>query len=152
MKRDTKLSLEDHATEIKKLVGAAYADLPRHHQKDMTLDIFCNSLNHAYLQRHLLAIKPRSLAEAVEAGSEYGANFRQIDEDKAIDQVRAAQAKPSEIKLLLQALRQLTTEVEGLKKTQKATTNDKKKGVCWKFGEEGHLQRNCKATKERGNE
>ena len=160
MKRDTKLSLEDHATEIKKLVGIAYADLPRHHQEEMTLDIFSNSLNHAYLQRHLLAIKPRSLAEAVEAGSEYlqikpgsayGANVRQIDEDEAIDQVRAAQTKPSEMELLLQALRQLTTEVEGLKKTQKATT-DKKKGVCWKCGEEGHLQRNCKATKEAGNE
>ena len=91
----------------------------------MTLDLFCSSLNQ-YLQRHLLAIKPGSLAEAVEAGSEYpqikpgsayGANACQIDEDEAIDQVRAAQAKPSDMELLLQTLRQLTTKVEGLKKT-----------------------------------
>ena len=161
LRRDTKLSLEEHATEVKKLVGLAYADLPSYHQEAMTMDLFCNSLNHAYLQRHLLAIKPESLKEAVEAGSEflqikptstYGANVRQVDENELPDQVQAAQAKPSEMELLLQALRQLTTEVEGLKKTHKTSTDRKKKGVCWKCGQEGHLQRDCPVSKAAGNE
>ena len=95
IKRDTKLLLDDHATEIKKLVKVAYADLPRYHQEEMTMDLFCNSLNHAYLQRHTLAIKPGNLVETVEEGSEYlqiksgstyGANFHQIDEDDTLDQ------------------------------------------------------------------
>ena len=125
MKKDTKLSSEDHATEIKKSVGIAYAYLPRHHQEEMTLDLFCSSLNQ-YLQRHPLAINPGSLVEAVEAGSDYpqikpgsayGVNACQIDEDEAIDQARAAQTKLSDMELLLQTLRQLTTKVEGLKKT-----------------------------------
>ena len=44
LKQDTKLPLTDHATEVKKLVDATYAYLP-------------NSLNDAYLLRHLLAVK-----------------------------------------------------------------------------------------------
>ena len=93
--------MEDHATKIKKLVGVAYADLPRYHQEEMNLDLFCNSLNHAYLQRPLLVIKPGSLTEAVEAGSEYlqiklgstyGANVHQVDKDDTLDQEQADQA------------------------------------------------------------
>ena len=38
IKRDVKFSLEDHATEVKKLVGLAHADLPRYHQEEMTLN------------------------------------------------------------------------------------------------------------------
>ena len=71
LKRNTKRSLIDHATEEKKLVEAAYADLPRTHRQDIKLDLFCNSLNHAYLQINLLAMKPQSLTKAMQAGNEY---------------------------------------------------------------------------------
>ena len=87
----------------------------------MTLDLFYHFLNHVYLQKHLLAIKPRSVTEAVEAGSKYfqiklgftyGANVCQVDEDEALNQVRAAQTKPSEIELLLQVLQQLCSDIQ----------------------------------------
>ena len=58
--RDTKLSLTDQATDVKRLVKAAYADLPWAHQEEMMLDLFCSSLNHTYLNRYLLAINPQS--------------------------------------------------------------------------------------------
>ena len=61
--------LIDHSREVKNLVETAYADLPRTKRQEVTLDLFCNLLNYAYLQRHLLAIKLQSLSEAVEAGS-----------------------------------------------------------------------------------
>ena len=60
------------------------------------------------------------------------ANIRQVDENNIHNQMQATQAKPSEKELLLQALRQLTTKVEELKKTRKSATDVKKKEVCWK--------------------
>ena len=71
LKRDTKLSLTDYATKVKRLMQAAHADLPRVHKQEMTLDLFCSSLNHFYLHSHLVAMKPQSLSEAVQAGNEY---------------------------------------------------------------------------------
>ena len=58
--RNTKLSLTDQATDVKRLVKAAYADLPWAHQEEMMLDLFCSSLNPTYLNRYLLAINPQS--------------------------------------------------------------------------------------------
>ena len=119
------------------------------------MGLFCNSLSHGYLQKHLLATKPKSLKEGVAAvsefrqiklGSTYEANIRHVDKNEKPNQVQTAQAKLSEMELLLQALRELTTEAEGFKKTRKSSTDVKKKGVCWKYRKEGHLQRDCKAT------
>ena len=103
------------------MIGLAYADLPRYHQGNITLDLFCKFLSNAYLQKHLLTIKPENLTEAVEAGGEYfriepgstlGTNDRQVDKENTPDQVQATPAKPSEIEMLLQALRHWTSELE----------------------------------------
>ena len=122
-----------------KLVGLAYADLPRYHQEEMTLDLFCSSLCNAYLQRHLLAIKPGSEYLHIKPGSTFGTNVRQVDEENAPDQVQATQTNPSAMEILLQALRRLMSGVEELKETRRTTTDNKKKGICWKCGKEGHL-------------
>ena len=80
LNRDTKHSLTDHATEVKKLVEAAYVDFPKEHRQEMALDLFCNSLNPAYLQRHLLAMKLQSLTNANPK-----VTIRQIDEETGPD-------------------------------------------------------------------
>ena len=150
LKRDARLSLTDHATEVKRLVEAAYADLPQARRKGMILDLFCNSLNQAYLQRHPLAIRPQSLSEALKAGNEYlqikpnsnpGVTIRQIDEEKGNPKaVQVAQSKPTEMEVLLQALRQLTSKIASLKQTQKTNApKPNKKGPCWKCGGTKHL-------------
>ena len=37
----------------------------------MALEVFANTLGNAYLQRHLLAVGPRDLDEAIRAGNEF---------------------------------------------------------------------------------
>ena len=160
LKKDTKLS--EHATAVKKIVEAAYGDLPQDHRIEMTLELFCSSLNNAYLQRHLLAIKPQDLDEAVEAGTEYlqiqpshnsESNIRQVDEETTPTPVQANQTKPSELELLMQSLQQLTTELAKLKYTHKTPVPTKtKKKVCWKCGTEKHFQRDCKLPTQSGHE
>lgn len=81
------------------------------------LELFCRSINHAYLQRHLLAINLWSLAKEVESRTEYlqiqpdhnpGISIGQVDKETTPSPVQANQAKPSEMELLLQALQRLT--------------------------------------------
>ena len=107
----------------------------------MILYLFCNSLNQAYLQRHLLAMRPQNLAEAVKAGNEYlqikpnsspEVTSRQVEKGEGHPEtVQVAQSKPMEMETLFQALRQLTSEVAGLKQAQKTNTSKpKKKGPC----------------------
>ena len=143
LKRDARLSLTDQATEVKRLVEAAYADL--------LLDLFCNSLNQACLQRHLLAIRPQSLAEAVKVRNKYlqikpnsspGVTIRQVEEEEGHPEtVQVTQSKPTEMETLLQALRQLTSEVASLKQAQRTSASKpKRKGPCWRCGDDGHLQ------------
>ena len=57
--------------EVERLVNLAYPTLPDVHRATMALDLFCSSLGHAYLQRHLLAVPTPTLADAVQAGNEY---------------------------------------------------------------------------------
>ena len=52
LKQDTKLSLREQATTVKKLVEAGYADLPQNHRIETTLELFYSSINNVYLQRH----------------------------------------------------------------------------------------------------
>ena len=65
LKRDSRQSLHDHAIDVEKLVRKAFGELPEMVQTSMMLDAFCSLLGNATLQRHLLAIRPETLAEAV---------------------------------------------------------------------------------------
>ena len=71
LKKEPRQSLHDHAIEIEKLVRKAFGELPEEVQTNMMLDAFCGSLGNATLQRHLLAIRPETLNEAVQHGQEY---------------------------------------------------------------------------------
>ena len=70
LKRDTKLSLTDHATEIKKLVEAAYADLPRTPTGN-DIGPVLKFIEPCLLAEAPVGHKPQSLTEAVQAGNEY---------------------------------------------------------------------------------
>ena len=71
IKKELSTSLQTHASRVKELVGIAYQEMPRGLQDQLALDQFINTLNHTGLQRHLLAVRPEGLSEAVTAGCEY---------------------------------------------------------------------------------
>ena len=106
LKRDTKLSLRDHATMVKKLVEAAYADLP---QGRNCAGIILQLHQPCIPTRHLFAINLQNLAKVVEAKTEYlqlqpghnpGPGIRQVDTETTPSQVQANQARHSEVELL----------------------------------------------------
>jgi hypothetical protein len=71
LKKTAQQTLHEHAAEIQRLVSLAYQDLPVRNQNTLALESFFNTLSHPALQRHLLAIRPDSLTQAVQAGNEF---------------------------------------------------------------------------------
>ena len=92
LKRDYKITLQEHASEVEKLVGIAYEDLPPRHREQMALDTFHSSLGNAYLQRHLLAIPTPNLEMAVRAGNDY----LQIKPTGPVPTIRAVDGEPED--------------------------------------------------------
>ena len=117
----------------KKLVESVYADLQRTNRQ------FCNCsvTRKSHLLTETSAVKPQSLTEAVQAGNEYlqvrpntnlGVTIWQVKEEEVNPKpMHVAQSKPYKMKVLLYALRQLTSEVASLTQTQKATATKPKK-------------------------
>ena len=71
LRKEYRTPLAEHASEVKKMVERAYGDLPRENQEQMILEHFLNTLDNSYLQRHMLAVDPQTLEEAVRAASEW---------------------------------------------------------------------------------
>ena len=123
---------------------------------DLYLECFQNSLGSAALQRHLLAIKPSTLDEAVLAGNEYlqvqvrptpPSTIHQVEEDDEAPPTKAAPLQPEPLTALMEAMAQLTKQVNQLK-TLARPTSAKRRPVCWKCRQHGHLQRQCPSTQE----
>jgi len=64
-------SLAEHSWEVDRLVQIAYGGLPEEQRQQLALDTFVASVGNPSLQRHLLAVNPATLEEAVRAGGEY---------------------------------------------------------------------------------
>ena len=56
LRRDSKITLQEHAAEVERLVGIAYAYLPAANRYRMVVDVFHTIIGGTYLQRHLLTI------------------------------------------------------------------------------------------------
>ena len=143
LKKEPRQSLHDHAIEIEKLVRKAFGDLPAEVQTNMMLDAFCSSLGNATLQRHLLAIRPETLTEAVQHGQEY----LQVKADRSASpsQVRVLEGPEGErevdpLAVLVETVKQLADTVRKLKQASPQPT--KPKG-CWGCKKEGHVRRDC---------
>ena len=156
LKRSSKTSLSEHATEVSRLTRIAYQDLPADHRQSMCLEIFQTTLGNAYLQRHLLAVGCHTLEEAIRAGNEFlqitpqgfpGAQVRMADEGTE---------EPTKNEVLMEKLvkmmASLTHEVVALKesKVQPRATQERNLRVprervqCWGCGKMGHSRRDCK--------
>ena len=56
LRKELRVSLQEHAAEVEKLVNIGYIELPAEHQAGLMLDAFWSTLEHMPLQRHLLAV------------------------------------------------------------------------------------------------
>ena len=134
--------------DVEKLVRQAFGDLPDNVQTNMMLETFCGSLGHTALQRHLLAVRPETLTEAVQHGQE----FLQIKTDKPssdANKVRVMESteeeeevsEASRLDLLTQTVKQLADAVLKLQQPKAAKPNGEKK--CWGCQKSGHVRRDC---------
>lgn len=69
--KDQKMSYQDHADEIEKLVKAGHPNLGAEDRVDMSLSSYSRSLENVSLRQHLLATNPNNLAEAVQRTEEF---------------------------------------------------------------------------------
>ena len=158
LKKDARHTLHDHAIAVEKLIRKAFEELPEATQRNMMLDSFCSTLGDTALQRHLLAVQPANLAEAIQHGQE----FLEIKPQRASSdssKVRALEEGEAEVEegilsKLMNAIQTLSSKVENLQK--KAATTPKT-AKCWGCQKEGHIRSKCPThpwTKEQqaGNE
>lgn len=61
-------TLQEHATEVQRLLLVAYEDSPERHRLNMALGMFSSSLGNAHLQKHLMAIGVETLEVALRRG------------------------------------------------------------------------------------
>ena len=167
LKRDYKITLQEHASEVERLVGIAYEDLPPRHREQMALDTFHSSLGNAYLQRHLLAVPTPNLEMAVRAGNDYlqikptgpGPAIRTVDGEPEEDEARVqvAQTVESTLGTLTKIILQLGEKLERLQdrpdrpvqsgtfgSSERPQEGRRQPGQCWGCGKLGHIRRDCR--------
>ena len=157
LQRHPTTSLQDHATQVERLMDVAYAELPRDYRRGMTVDTFTTTLGDANLRRHLLVMPNLTLEEAVRAGTDFlqiqptkppGAHIRTTEREPETTQARPLDTGP--MATILAALAKLTQEVKELQQEQDKPTPGRttqeahvKPMYCWGCGETGHIRRGC---------
>lgn len=66
-----KQTMHGHATDVGRLVEIAFNGLPPRDRNEMALDYFTRSLDNKALQRHMLAVTPVTMMDAVKAAEEF---------------------------------------------------------------------------------
>jgi hypothetical protein len=118
----------------------------------MALETFSNTLGNANLQRHLLAVQPFTLEQAVRAGNEFhqirspalpGAAIRAVD-DETEETDRVATVDQGMMGILLKVLQQLSDKVDQLQVSKGRPSPTKARSTgCWGCGLEGHSRKTC---------
>ena len=155
LRKESRTSLQEHATEVERLVGVAYHGMEQEQRREMTVETFASTLNNPPLQRHLLAVATPTLEAAVRAGGEYlqiwpntsNPAVRMVEEDT----VEADRVSPVTSETLMSSmmgvlqglmgqLERMAVQTEsGRAKKDQAKANKK----CWGCHKEGHLRKDC---------
>ncbi len=161
LRKGMETSLQEHAMEVERLVGVAYADLPVAHRAGMILDTFSNTLGNAYLQRHLLAVHTPTVEDAVRAGNEFlqvrpamdrsRQSVRQVEdqpeETGLPETVAAAAVQPDLASVLVKVmglLEALTRKAEAAPNRPAPSATSPRQGpTCWGCNRTGHIKRDC---------
>ena len=154
LRKDARVSLQDHATEVSRLCQMAYHDLPDRYRASMALETFSNTLGNTYLQRHLLAVQATTIEQAVRDGNEFlqiraptmpGSAIRAIDDLEEVED-HVASIDQNVMSTLLKIMQQLSDKVDKLQVTKAPTmanrTTPRETG-CWGCGKDGHTRRAC---------
>lgn len=169
LKKEARTSLQEHATEVERLVGVAYNGMNVDQQRDMAVETFASTLNHPALQRHLLAVATPTLETAVRAGGEYlqirpsqsGPAVRAIDEEGSEADRVSPVTSETLMTTMMGVMQGLISQLE--KMAARTEQGRAKKGQekaakkCWGCQKEGHLRRDCptqpwEANTSQGNE
>ena len=169
LQKDARTALQEHASEVERLVEVAYQGMDADQRREMALETFASTLNNPSLQRHLLAVATPTLEAAVRAGSEYmqirpsqnTSAIRVVDEEIGeTDRVNPVTSETlmgnmmGVLQGLMSQLERLTTLSESNRPQKEADKTPKK---CWGSHKEGHLRKDCpthpwETEKPRGNE
>ena len=71
MRRDNRISLQEYASHVSRLVNLANPEVPEKFRRSMILRTFKSTLGHVGLQRHLLVANVQTLEDAVRIGFDY---------------------------------------------------------------------------------
>lgn len=122
LRRDNRSSLHEHGVNVERLVRIAYPDMLVASRIDMSLDVFCRSLDNRNLQRHLLAVAPQNMDAAVRVAEEYlqvgttsqpgDVRLRTVDHEEETLQAHAVQKVSSGEEAIQSALAEILRRVE----------------------------------------
>jgi hypothetical protein len=159
LKKNPQQTLHEHAAEIQRLVSLAYQDLPDRNQNTLALECFFNTLSHPALQRHLLAIQPDSLTQAVQAGNEFlqikpasqqpRSSIHALEDDGEDPPVTASLDHGLTLKVMttlakqLEQLQQYLIAFRQPPAPAHTQTPTPRPAGCWGCGAPHHIRRNC---------
>ena len=155
LRKEGRISLQEHATEVERLVEVAYHGMDREQRREMMIETFSSTLNNPPLQRHLLAVETPTLESAVRAGGEYlqirpstgGTAVRVVEEDEQeTDRVSPVTSETlmssmmGVLQGLMGQLERMATQTESSRAKKESAKSNKK---CWGCHKEGHLRKDC---------
>jgi hypothetical protein len=150
IRRGTRTSLQAHAVEIGRLVEAAYGGMNDRQRAGMALDAFKRSLNNMSVAEHLLARRPGTMEEAVQARNEFlllrsttTTPVRALDGDEE-HQIRPIEpAGNPTMEAMMQLLIQLTQKMENFGTSRAPNPIQTNPVVCWSCGGREHVRKDC---------
>ena len=170
LRKDYKTTLQEHGTEVERLVNTAYPGHSDRQRAEMSLDQFITTLGHMALQGHLLAVAPETIEHGIRAGNAYlqlqktqarGRHYA-IQEAEDLEEETPPTVAPvvsRTVDPVVQAVAELTKMMTLLAKQmtalQSTTTSAGPRlpdgreqprrpiATCWGCGQPGHLRRNC---------
>ena len=172
LRKERQVTLQEHATEVEKLVAVAYEEMTAEQRASMAVEAFAATLNHSHLQRHLLAVGTPTLEAAVRAGNEYlqikpnygGPAVRVVEDEEPEEQTRVERVSAERVlSTMAEAIQELRSQIEqltaraGSGRPGRPSRGNVQPRKCWGCQKEGHLRKDCpvnpwETKKEAGNE
>lgn len=127
LKKNAKMGVHAYAIEVEKLIEIGHNNLPAALRREMALEKFLTTLGHTALQRHLLAVHPTTMEEAVNSSHEFlqiqttflpGSSIHSVDTNEAEEapaKAKVSLVQDDALKSLAESLSKLTNEVALLK-------------------------------------